>query len=273
MRVSSWLYLIGQMCISACLLTSIGLCAGLRRRHPGRIFAVSAFLALLTMAAHSLPPWLRLLLLAAVSWAAPCLAWPAVPRRLRLRMAGLSGLMSLILTGLMRLIAPLPLPGAILLMLGCAATSAMPRAVTHASNVPMTTTVDVRFGSRSLMLTALIDSGNLLRDMITGLPVIVISRRAAEKLLPGPAGAAPFGGVPVLRGMRLMPVRTISGTSMMTILRPDSLRILTAGPWQEAQALIGLAPDGYDGFQALVPSCLVRGISTLPDPQQISQGG
>lgn len=266
MRVSSWLYLIEQTCCGACLLTAVGLSAGLRRLGLWRILLTSSLLSLLPMAAQSLPAWVRLLLLPLTALA-PMVAFPDAPRRLRPRMALLSAMLSLWLTGLLRLLAPLALPGAIALMLGCAALAAIPRTVARASDVPLSATVDLRFGMRQLTLTALIDSGNLLRDAVTGLPVIVISRRAAAKLLPLPSDGA------LLPGMRLMNVRTIAGTSLMTILRPDGLRILTGGQWQDAQALIGLSPDGYEGFQALVPACLVAR-APIPIPRKaISQGG
>lgn len=266
MRVSSWLYLIEQTCCGACLLSAIGLSAGLRRSRPWRILFTSSVLALLTMAAVSAPVWLRLLLLA-VTALAPRLVWPDAPRRLQGRMAALSLIASVWLTGLMRLLHPLALPGAALLTLGCTALAALPRAVRTAPGVPSVTTVEVRIGPRRMALTALIDSGNLLRDGITGLPVIVISRQAAARLMALPPEGA------LLPGMRLMNVRTISGTAMMTILRPDGLRLLTGKQWQDAQALIGLSPDGYEGFQALLPACLVSGSSIDIPPQAISQGG
>ena len=97
-----------------------------------------------------------------------------------------------------------------------------------------------------------------LRDPLTGLPVIVISRRAAARLTPLP----PEGSL--LPGMRLMRVRTVAGTSLMPILRPDSLRIRVGGAWQEAEALIGLSPGGGEGFQALVPASLVSTAAPIP---------
>ena len=266
MHVSSWLYLIEQTCCGACLLTAIGLCAGLNRRCLWRIWLTSAMLSLLPMAALPLGPWLRLMLLP-LPCLAPILAWPDAPARLRPRMAMLSLLLSLLLTGLLRLMAPLALPGALLLMLGCAALSAAPRALRHVQDVPFIATVDVRCGLRQLTLTALIDSGNLLRDTVTGLPVIVISRRAASRLLPLPADDT------LLPGMRLMNVRTVAGTSLMAILRPDGRRLLIGGQWQDIQALIGLSPDGYEGFQALVPACLVAKERIPLSPKVISQGG
>lgn len=265
MRVSSWLYLIMQTTCSACLLLVIGLCAGLRRFSPLRLSLTAAAMGLMTMAALSTPPWLRLLplLLAAI---APRLAWPGAPRRLHLHMAALSLLLSVWMAGLLRALHPLALPAPLLLALGCAAMAAMPRIVRRTAHVPPVTTLQVRIGPRQLTLTALIDSGNLLRDAVTGLPVIVISRQAAARLMVLPAQ----GTLP--RGMRLMNVRTISGTAMMVILRPDGLRLMTAGHWQDIRALIGLSPDGYEGFQALLPACLLSD-SAASASQAISQGG
>ena len=267
MRVSGWLYLLEQTGCSACLLLAIGLSAGLKRHHPVRILSLSALLAVCTMAALPLPPWLRILLTLPISTLSPILAYPDAPFRLRLRMA-LTGLStSLCLTGTLRLLAPLTFPGILLLAAACAALSLSPRIMPPPGSLPCCTSAVIRCGIRQTTLTALVDSGNLLRDAITGLPVIVISRRAASEIV-----ALPPDGT-LLPGMRLISVRTISGKTLMTVLRPDSIRILSGAQWQNAEALIGLSPDGYDGFQALVPACLV---ASAPLPRQehlISQGG
>lgn len=266
MRVSGWLYLIGQTCCGVCLLTAVGLSAGLRRFSPLRILLTSAMLGLLTMAAASSALWLRMAL-AALTAAAPLLVWPDAPRSLHRRMAALTPFFSLWMTGLMRLLHPLALPGAALLMLGCTALLTMPRAIRRTAAAPEVASVQIRIGPRRMTLTALIDSGNLLRDVITGLPVIVISRQAAARLMPLPPDGT------LLPGMRLMNVRTISGTALMTILRPDNLRLQIGRQWQDAQALIGLSPDGYEGFQALLPASLVaQAAADAPSPA-ISQGG
>ena len=100
----------------------------------------------------------------------------------------------------------------------------------------------------SLGLTLVMDSGNLLRDPLTRLPVIVISRKAAAQLIPGLQEFSP--------GMRLISVRTVASTALMPIFRPDGVRLCLPQGWHTAQAVIGLSPDGYSGFQALVPQSL-----------------
>ncbi|MBQ8556853.1 MAG: sigma-E processing peptidase SpoIIGA [Clostridia bacterium] len=265
MRISSWLYLIEQTCIAACLLLSIGEAAGLTRRSPARLTLTSILLALCCLSAQLLPDWLRPALVLPAAYIAPILAWPGVPRRLRWRMAALGTLLSLLLSGVTRLLAPLIPNGLVLTSLASLVLTAMPHCLRRTGEIPRCATVDIRLGSSRLTLTALIDSGNLLRDVVTGLPVIVISRRAASKL-----AALPEDGT-LLPGMRLMSVRTISGTTLMAILRPGSLRILIDGVWRTCEALIGLSPDGYDGFQALVPASLIR--EETPLLNMISQEG
>lgn len=265
MRVSGWLYLLEQTLTSACLLMASGLCAGLRLRSPWRLLFLSPMLAVVTMAAQPLAVPLRLLVLLSAAGLSPLLAWPSAPRRLWLRMAVCSVSLSLTLSGLLRLLAPFPLPNPVLLSIGCAALALASRRAASAAPVPRCTAVDLRIGTRRASLTALVDSGNLLRDSVTRLPVIVISRQAAARLITLPPDGT------LLPGMRLMTVRTVSGTGLMTILRPDSLRLRSDGAWQEAEALVGLSPDGYEGFQALVPACLMSAVPAALPRKAISR--
>ncbi|MBQ7848675.1 MAG: sigma-E processing peptidase SpoIIGA [Clostridia bacterium] len=264
MRVSGWLYLLWQTLCSACLLSAVGLSAGLKPQR-WRILLLSPMLSAITMAAQALPAPGRMLLLLPCAAFSPLLAFPDCPRRLHLRMAAMGVGLSLWLTGVMRFLAPLALPGGLLLLLGCAAVSLPPGLRARAGDAPRCTSVLLRVGPRQTTLTALVDSGNLLRDAVTGLPVIVISRRAAAKLLTLPPAGT------LLPGMRLMSVRTISGTALMTVLRPDAVRVLSGGQWQDVRALIGLSPDGYEGFQALLPSCLVSADQPALPRNAISQ--
>ena len=120
-------------------------------------------------------------------------------------------------------------------------------------------TVEITHAARHIALTALVDSGNLLRDPLTQLPVIVISRQAAARLMDKPEFAP---------GMRLISVRTVAGSALMPIFRPRQIRLLLPGGWQDVRAVVGLSPEGYSGYQALVPasvtSSLQGGISICP---------
>lgn len=96
------------------------------------------------------------------------------------------------------------------------------------------------------------DSGNLLRDGITGLPVVVCSQQALSPLLP-----RMYPGM-LPEGFRYLSVRTAAGGALMPCFRPEGVRLLGNGGWIPVEAVVGLTVDGYSGFQALVPAALTR---------------
>lgn len=251
LRVSLWLFLLEQTGLTGCLLLAIGLCIGLSRRSWLRLTMTSAAVAVLCAAMISMPPLLRASTLMLCASCAPLFAWPDVPKRLRARLIAAGSFLSLGLTGMMRFMQPLGIPPAVLVLLGCLTLRVTPVVTPKPGEIPRLATVDVRHGAHHLTMTALIDSGNLLRDNVTGLPVIVISRRAAQRLVQLPQEGKltyPF---------RMLSVRTVSGTAMMIIFHPDSVCVQTLAGWQRVETLLGVSPDGYDGFQALVPASLM----------------
>jgi hypothetical protein len=151
----------------------------------------------------------------------------------------------------MRFAAPFGMPAVLSVLAVCLLMRTVPAVLPKPEEAPALATVDVRHGAHHLTLTALIDSGNLLRDPVTGLPVIVISRRAAMRLVQLP------GEGKVVYPFRLITVRTVNGTGLMTVFHPDSVCLLTPAGWVRVETLLGVSPEGYDGFQALVPARLM----------------
>lgn len=92
--------------------------------------------------------------------------------------------------------------------------------------------VTLRLDGRSAELNGLIDSGNLLRDPLTGAAVIPVSRQAVERLLP-PAlldavkngSPASLTGTPEARRVRLIPAATAAGETLLLALRVDEVTI------------------------------------------------
>lgn len=251
MLVSIWLYILYQTSLTGCLLMCIGLSAGLRRRSPGRLGVVSLAVSVLSAWMTNATPLLRGLLLLLCAASAPILAWPGAPKRIWMRMIAIGCFLSLGLTGAMRFAAPFGLPSVLMVLGLCMLLRAVPAILPKPETAPRLATVDVRHGAHHLTLTGLIDSGNLLRDPVTGLPVIVISRRAAMRLIQLPEQGK------MVYPFRLITVRTVSGMGMMTVFHPDSVCLLTEHGWQRVETLLGLSPEGYDGFQALVPAGLM----------------
>lgn len=106
----------------------------------------------------------------------------------------------------------------------------------------------------SVCLTGLRDSGNTLRDPITGERVLVIGRKAAQRLtglteeqIRNPLSAVEDRSIP---GLRLIPFSSIGqGNGMMLAMRFPQVKI--AG--RIASRIVGFAPQGLeeDRFQAL----------------------
>ncbi len=264
LQVSIWLYILEQTSLTCCLMLAIGLSAGLRQKSAWRLGGVSLGVGCLCTAMVNAPALLRAATLLVCAVSAPLLAWPGAPKRIRGRMITAGCFLSLGMAGMMRFLYPFGWPCALLVLLCCLLLRAVPIVVPKPEEAPRLATVDIRHGPHHLTLTALIDSGNLLRDSVTGLPVIVISRRAAMRLVQLPIKGRttyPF---------RLLMVRTVSGTSMMTIFHPDSVCLLLPTGWVRVETLLGVSPEGYDGFQALVPASLMSAggvVSAVPMTQ------
>ncbi len=251
MQVSIWLYILYQTSLTSCLLMCIGLSAGLRQRSPLRLCLVSLAVGSICAWMVNAPPLLRGMTLLLCAACTPLLAWPGAPKRIWTRMIASGCFLSLGMAGLMRFAAPFGLPAALIVLGVCLLLRAVPALLPKTEDTPRLATVDIRHGAHRLTLTGLIDSGNLLRDPVTALPVIVISRRAAMRLIPLPENGK------VTYPFRLITVRTISGTGMMTVFHPDSVCLRTERGWQRVETLLGVSPEGYDGFQALVPAGLM----------------
>ena len=111
--------------------------------------------------------------------------------------------------------------------------------------------VELRVEERHIILPAMLDSGNLLRDPVTGLPVLVIPAQAARTLYPGLRDPSSVKDLPL--GFRLLNVRTAAGSSLLPVFRPDECRIYVNGSVCHAKLLAAVAGREYAGVQALVP--------------------
>ena len=111
--------------------------------------------------------------------------------------------------------------------------------------------VELRVEERAVILPAMLDSGNLLTDPITGLPVLVIPQRAARTLFPDVRDLNCLNSLPL--GFRLLNVRTAAGSSLLPLFRPDDCRIYLNGSACRAELLVAVAGREYGGVQALVP--------------------
>lgn len=122
--------------------------------------------------------------------------------------------------------------------------------------VPVTLT----YGGNTASYLALRDSGNTLRDPITGEQVLILSGRAARKLtgltpedLASPLETLAKRPIP---GLRLIPYRTVGqGSGMLLAVRFDNVTIGR----KRQRAIVAFAPEGMEegsSYQVLVGGAL-----------------
>lgn len=111
-----------------------------------------------------------------------------------------------------------------------------------------------------LTLRALVDSGNLLRDPVSGRSVIVADREKLEEGLPSEVRTllhAPLNveDTPYARQLRLIPAETASGKALLPAFLPSRLSIHDGQSVHEADYLVAAAELGEHarGFDAIIP--------------------
>ena len=87
--------------------------------------------------------------------------------------------------------------------------------------------VSLSHQGETLKFTALYDTGNELRDPVTGEGVLVVSQSIAQKLtgLSEEALAHPVESIVLLPGLRLVPYQTVGNTGLLLAMRIPEARI------------------------------------------------
>ncbi len=104
-------------------------------------------------------------------------------------------------------------------------------------------TVELSYGGQTVTLTALQDTGNSLKDPLTGQQVLVIGPEAAQKLtgLTIDQIRDPAKALTALRGLRLVPYRAVGRESgMLLALRMENVKI---GSFRGSR-MVAFAPEG-----------------------------
>ena len=101
--------------------------------------------------------------------------------------------------------------------------------------------VELSYGEKHIRITALQDTGNTLRDPITGRQVLVVGADVAEALtgLTRQQLRAPVESVGALPGLRLIPYRSVGSNSFLLAIRLPKVKIGT----QQGSTLVVFAPD------------------------------
>lgn len=113
--------------------------------------------------------------------------------------------------------------------------------------------VELTHDGKKIRLTALQDTGNTLRDPVTGSPVLVVDARTAQKLtgLTPQQLKKPVETMGQLPGLRLIPYRAVGQEAGM--LLGMKLHCVRIGSWQ-GSGIVAFAPEGLSQegtYQAL----------------------
>ena len=124
--------------------------------------------------------------------------------------------------------------------------------------------IDLILNGRRANFTAMCDSGNLLRDAISGRPVIVVDNSLSKRLIgsksPPDAHALWRLDGELSSRVTLIPCATACGSKTMVAFRPQKIIIKNRGKSREADALIGFADLSHapNGCEALIPLELMQ---------------
>ncbi len=105
--------------------------------------------------------------------------------------------------------------------------------------------VELTYDKVTLKILALKDTGNCLKDPVTGRSVLVISPKITEKLtgLTQTQLQDPVGTMGAIPGLRLIPFTTVGNKNgLMLAMRFKKVKI---GAWQ-GSALVAFAPEGLE---------------------------
>lgn len=120
------------------------------------------------------------------------------------------------------------------------------------------------YGENTYVGRALIDSGNLLTDPISGLPVVLIRASDARSFAGGEVdekfAGLPATGIGLSPGIRAVPVRGVSGTRILYGFMCREVHIRQGKRTVNRSAVICVdreVKDGYGGCGALLPASLL----------------
>lgn len=105
--------------------------------------------------------------------------------------------------------------------------------------------VELTYGGKTLKILALKDTGNCLKDPVTGRSVLIIGAKVAEKLTGLTPGQLkdPVGSMGTIPGLRLIPFRTVGNKNgLLLAMRFQNVRI---GAWK-GSSLVAFAPEGLE---------------------------
>lgn len=124
--------------------------------------------------------------------------------------------------------------------------------------------IKIDYENNSVFLDFLCDSGNFLRDPISGKPAIIIPKKELSGIVPSeildfePGNNAGLSQGKLYR-IRLLPASTVCGNGIMTGFIPDKITVQTKKINKVVDAVIAIdkTDNNYSSFKAILPISLV----------------
>ncbi|NLM57040.1 MAG: sigma-E processing peptidase SpoIIGA [Clostridiales bacterium] len=132
-----------------------------------------------------------------------------------------------------------------------------------------TVNFEVTDGGRKKRLLALLDSGNLLCEPISGRPAIIIRADRLRGVIPAEIEALAYGAPNAaamstvstdrIGRVRILPTRGAGGGTILFGYVPDEIRIRRGNGWHTVDAIIALSGERQDfgGCDAILPAILI----------------
>lgn len=128
--------------------------------------------------------------------------------------------------------------------------------------------VRIRFGEKEIELNALTDSGNLIRDPISGKPVIIVDEKACGNFVDKQILDDFLLGIhpskPQYTSMRITSINTVNGTSALVIMNAERITVsyVHNGKTHEicTDAMFAVSNIESGEYDAIVPYSIFRGL-------------
>jgi len=133
-----------------------------------------------------------------------------------------------------------------------------------AKNTGKTVNVRVTNHGTTTPLNMLCDSGNVLRDPYSGLPVIILSRKSAEKITGTELSDFSVGAFEAQRQKwRYIPAKTVSGSVLLPAFKVDKISVEYGKSIVDADAVLAFSTEetgAYNDTDGVFPYSLIENL-------------
>ncbi len=120
----------------------------------------------------------------------------------------------------------------------------------------------ISFGKNTITFQGLVDSGNLLKEPISGKPVVITSYITVRSIIPThllkilKTNTLSDTDFPMMSHIRLIPLSTVNGNGLLIAISPDELYINNKSV--DAYIAIDTQKNDFNGYSAIIPAILTE---------------